>query len=427
VRLLVIGSGGREHAIVWKLAQSELVEEVYCAPGNAGIDRYAHCVAIPPDDIQELADFAQKLKIDLTVVGPELSLVLGIVDEFQKRGLTIFGPTMRAAELEGSKIFSKLFMQRHNIPTARAGIAESREEALEVLKGFEIPVVLKADGLAAGKGVVVCTEQKQIDETLDAFFEEKRFGGAANRILIEECLEGEEASFLVLSDGERIIPMASAKDYKRIGDNDTGPNTGGMGAHTPAGVLDKETSSVILKDIILPTIRGMKDEGREYRGVLYAGLMITTDGPKVLEYNCRFGDPETQPIMLRLASDLFQICLAGARGQFNTMRAEWLKEAAACVVLASDGYPGAYEKGFPVENLDDVEQLEGVIVFHAGTKMDGDRYLTSGGRVFNVCARGQTLAQAISRCYLACDRIRFENKYYRKDIGQRVLRKMHYA
>lgn len=427
MRLLVIGSGGREHALIWKLAQSSSVEEVYCATGNAGIDVYAHCVPIPPDNIQELADFAENLKMDLTVVGPELPLILGIVDEFQKRGLPVFGPSRRAAELEGSKIFSKLFMERHEIPTGRYAIAESREEAETALEKFGFPVVLKADGLAAGKGVLICNNKEETEQALDLFFEEKKFGGAGTKILVEEFLEGEEASFMVLSDGQRIIPLASAKDYKRVGNDDTGPNTGGMGAHSPAGILDKETSATIMKDVIMPTIRGMADEGREYRGVLYAGLIVTPDGPKVLEYNCRFGDPEIQPVILRMASDLFTICLDGAKGQFNVMRIEWLKEASACVVLASEGYPGAYEKGFVINDIEVAEGLEGTIVFHAGTTLNGDAVTTSGGRVLNVCARGQSLAQAISRCYLACDRIRFDNKYYRKDIGQRVLRKMHYA
>jgi phosphoribosylamine--glycine ligase len=427
MRVLVIGSGGREHALCWKLKQSPDIEELYCAPGNGGIAEIATCVPIAPEDTHELAEFAGGLSMDLTVVGPELPLTLGIVDEFNKRGLTIFGPNRLGAELEGSKVFSKQFMLRNGIPTPEADLCESEDEARAACAKRGLPVVLKADGLAAGKGVVIVKTEEDLEKALQGFFRDRKFGNAASKVLVEECLEGEEVSFMVLSDGTRYLPLASAKDYKRLGEGDTGPNTGGMGSHSPAVILDKETSHKVLTDVIVPTVAAMAKEGREYRGVLYAGLMLTEKGPMVLEFNCRFGDPETQAILPRMESDLLPLLLQSARGKFTTPKIEWKKEAVACVVIAAGGYPESYAKGLPVEGLEAAGGVEGVTVFHAGTKHEDGRIVTSGGRVFNVCGRGATLAQALSRAYLAVKDITFDGKVYRNDIGQSVLKRMHYA
>lgn len=427
MRVLVIGSGGREYALCYKLKESPEIKELFCAPGNGGISRFATCVPIPPEDILELADFAEKLQIDLTVVGPELPLVLGIVDEFQKRGLNIFGPTRLASEIEGSKVFAKKFMERNNIPTAKAEIVEGESEFKDKVSSRQFPFVLKADGLAQGKGVFVVKNKEDLEEAYQAFFVEKKFGRAAEKILIEEYLEGEEVSFMVISDGTLAIPLASSKDYKRLGENDTGPNTGGMGSHSPAVILDKETSKQIMTEIIMPAISGLAKEGREYRGVLYAGLMLTKNGPYVLEFNSRFGDPETQTVLLRMEDDLFPILYQASKGKLQTQRIEWRKEATACVVLASGGYPESYQKGFIIKGIEEAEKLEGVFVFHAGTILKDGVFYTNGGRVLNICGKGQTLAQAIGRAYLGVKEINFENKYYRSDIGQSVLKKMHYA
>ncbi|HSP17615.1 MAG TPA: phosphoribosylamine--glycine ligase [Thermoanaerobaculia bacterium] len=422
MRVLVVGQGGREHAICWKLKQSPQVKEIYAAPGNAGIAQVADCVPIGVADIIELADFAEKLKIDLTVVGPELPLTLGIVDEFQKRGLTIFGPTRLAAELEGSKVFSKEFMRKYNIPTAEATACQSVEEAREALKGTKYPAVIKVDGLAAGKGVVVVQSKKDADEYLRLVFDEKKFGNAASRILVEEFLEGEEVSFMVITDGKRFVPLAPAKDYKKAFDGDEGPNTGGMGAHSPAVVLTSEKAAEVMRSIILPTIQGMSDEGRTYTGVLYAGLMLTRKGPKVLEYNCRFGDPETQVQMLRLEDDLADILLKAARGNLGEMKVNWRKEAAACVVLAVDGYPGEYMKGQEVV-IDPIND-DSVVIFHAGIIKKSGKLVNMAGRVLNVCARAATLSEALTKVYEAVPKVRFEGARYRRDIGYRALEQL---
>ncbi len=419
MRVLVIGQGGREHALCWKLKQSPLVKEVYAAPGNAGIATVADCVPIGVADIIELADFAEKLKIDLTVVGPELPLTLGIVDEFQKRGLTIFGPSRLAAELEGSKVFSKEFMRKYNIPTAESTVCQSVDEAHAALKKIKYPSVIKIDGLAAGKGVVVVNSKKEADEYLQVVFEEKRFGNAATRILIEEFLEGEEVSFMVITDGKRSVPLAPAKDYKKAFDGDTGPNTGGMGSHSPAVVLNGETAGEVMKKIILPTIAGMEAEGRTYSGVLYAGLMLTRQGPKVLEYNCRFGDPETQVQMLRLEDDLADILLKVARGNLGDTKLNWKKEAAACVVMAVDGYPAEFPKGQEVV-IDPIDD-DTVVVFHAGVIRKGPKLVNMAGRVVNVCARAGSLSDALAKVYQAVPKVRFEGAWYRRDIGYRAL------
>ena len=422
MRVLVIGQGGREHALCWKLKQSPTVKEIYAAPGNAGIASVADCVPIGVADIIELADFAEKLKIDLTVVGPELPLTLGIVDEFQKRGLTIFGPSRLAAELEGSKVFSKEFMRKYNIPTAEATACQSVDEAHAALKKSKFPAVIKIDGLAAGKGVVVVSSKKEADEYLRVVFEEKRFGTAATRILIEEFLEGEEVSFMVITDGKRSAPLAPAKDYKKAFDGDNGPNTGGMGSHSPAVVLNGETAAEVMKKIIMPTIHGMEVEGRTYSGVLYAGLMLTESGPKVLEYNCRFGDPETQVQMMRLDDDLADILLRVARGNLGDTKLNWKKEAAACIVMAVDGYPNDYTKGQEVV-IDPIDD-DSVVVFHAGVIKKGQKLVNMAGRVVNVCAKAGSLSDALAKAYAAVPKVRFEGARYRRDIGYRALEQL---
>jgi phosphoribosylamine--glycine ligase len=419
MRVLVVGQGGREHAICWKLKQSPLVREIYAAPGNAGIATVADCVPIGVADIIELADFAEKLKIDLTVVGPELPLTLGIVDEFQKRGLPIFGPTRLAAELEGSKVFSKEFMRKYNIPTAEAIACASLDEARVALKKTSYPAVIKVDGLASGKGVVIVETREDADDYLRLVYEEKRFGNAANRILVEEFLTGEEVSFMAITDGKKAVPLAPAKDYKKALDGETGPNTGGMGAHSPAVVLSGETAAEVMRTIIHPTIAGMAAEGRPYSGVLYAGLMLTPSGPKVLEYNCRFGDPETQVQMLRLEDDLAEIFLKVARGNLGETKLNWKKEAAACVIVAVDGYPDDFSKGQEVV-IDPIDD-DSVVLFHSGTVKRDGRMINVAGRVVSVCARAATLFEALGKIYAAAPKVRFAGARYRHDIGYRAL------
>jgi phosphoribosylamine---glycine ligase len=419
MRVLVVGQGGREHALAWKLRQSPLVKEIYAAPGNAGIAQVADCVGIGVADIIELADFAEKLKMDLTVIGPELPLTLGIVDEFQKRGLPIFGPTRLAAELEGSKVFSKEFMKKYSIPTAEAIACGSIDEANAAVKTIGFPAVLKVDGLAAGKGVVIVNSREEAGDYLKLVFEEKKFGNAANRILVEEFLTGEEVSFMVLTDGKRCVPLAAAKDYKKAFDGETGPNTGGMGSHSPAVVLSGETAAEIMKTVILPTIQGMATEGRPYTGCLYAGLMLTAKGPKVLEYNCRFGDPETQVQMLRLEDDLADVMLKIARGNLGDTKLSWKKEAAACVVIAVEGYPEDFQKGQEVV-IDPIDD-DSVLFFHAGVIKKETKLINVAGRVVNVCARAATLSEALEKVYKAAPLVHFEGARYRNDIGYRAL------
>ncbi|HYM60670.1 MAG TPA: phosphoribosylamine--glycine ligase [Thermoanaerobaculia bacterium] len=419
MRVLVVGQGGREHAICWKLRQSPLVRELYAAPGNAGIAAVADCVPIGVADIIELADFAEKLKMDLTIVGPELPLTLGIVDEFQKRGLPIFGPTRLAAELEGSKVFSKEFMRKYGIPTAEAAACNSYDEAKAAIKKGGFPIVLKIDGLAAGKGVIVASSQAEAEAFLRLVFEDKKFGNAAGRILVEECLTGEEVSFMAITDGKKVLPLAPAKDYKKALDGDEGANTGGMGSHSPAVVLSGETAAEIMKSIIMPTVQGMASEGRAYSGVLYAGLMLTPTGPKVLEYNCRFGDPETQAQMLRLEDDLVEVFLKTARGNLGDTKLNWKKEAAACVVIVVEGYPGECLKGQDVE-IDPIDD-DGVELFHSGTIKKGGKLINQAGRVISVCARAATLSEALAKVYAAAPKVRFQGARYRHDIGYRAL------
>lgn len=419
MRVLVVGQGGREHAICWKLKQSPQVKEVYAAPGNGGIAAIANCVPIEATDIIELADFAESLRMDLTVVGPEIPLTLGIVDEFQKRGLAIFGPTRLAAEIEGSKVFSKEFMKKYGIPTADANICGSYDEAIAAFDARGLPCVIKADGLAGGKGVVIPATRDEAVATLSEIFESRRFGMAGSRVLIEECLTGEEVSVMAITDGKKVVPFAPAKDYKKAFDGDEGPNTGGMGSHSPAVVLPAETAAEVMKKIVLPTVQGMADEGRTYTGCLYVGIMLTPDGPKVLEYNCRFGDPETQAQILRLEDDIFDVLLRSARRNLGETKLTWKKEASACVVVTTKDYPAGSSKGHEIV-VDPIED-DSVVVFHAGTsKKDGKLY-TTGGRVVSVCARAATLSDALAKIYANIGNVRFQGARYRTDIGYRAL------
>ncbi len=429
MRVLVVGYGGREHALVWKLKQSSLLTEIYCAPGNPGIATLADCVDIDPSDIVELADFAEKLSIGLTIVGPELPLMLGLADEFGKRGLPVFGPSRAAAELEGSKAFAKDFMVKHGIPTAKFKVVNDADEAKSVIEKGELglPLVIKADGLAGGKGVSIVATKKEALEVADRLLTEEALGKAGSRLVLEECLEGEEVSFFVLSDGAKVFPFVAAQDQKRAFDNDEGPYTGGMGCICPATMLRAETLKRIMQEIVLPTISKMAADGRRYQGVLYCGLMVTKDGPKVLEYNVRFGDPETQAVLPRYTGDLLPLLKEVADGRLGQHKPEWSREPAITVILASGGYPGSYETGNKIEGVDlakGVEIDDGICVFHSGTKKDGDSLVTSGGRVLAVTGMGQNLKAAIERTYQAVDGIKFEGMHYRKDIGQKALARM---
>ncbi len=424
MKVLVVGSGGREHALCWKLRQSPLLKELYCAPANPGIAQIADPVPIPADQIHELADFAAELKIDLTVVGPELPLTLGIAAEFASRGLPLFGPRQRAAELEASKVFAKEFMKRYEIPTADFEIAHDAEEVKRAAARFGFPVVLKADGLAAGKGVLIPRNQDELESHIALFFETRRFGTAGERVVVEECLEGEEISFISFCDGEHVLPVASTKDYKRLEAHDQGPNTGGMGAHSPAGVLGGITGAEILDGIVRPTVHALNEENRRFVGVLYAGLMLTGDGPRVLEFNVRLGDPEAQPIMLRMEDDLLPVLASAAAGRFENPRLRFRKEAAACIVLASEGYPEKPAKGDEITGIETAAQHEGVEIFHAATAVKDGRLVAAGGRVLNVCASGSTLRDALKRAYTAASAIHWPHKILRHDIGRRVLNRV---
>ncbi len=419
MRVLVIGNGGREHALCWKLRQSNLVKEVYVAPGNAGIAAVADRVPIGASDIVELADFAQNLKIDLTIVGSELPLTIGIVDEFSKRDLTIFGPTRRAAELEGSKAFSKDFMKRYGIPTADASICGALPEAESALRRGSFPRVIKVDGLAGGKGVFIVQDLDEGLELVREIYLSRRFGNAGDRLLIEEFLEGEEVSFMALTDGRRVVPLVPAKDYKKAMDGDEGPNTGGMGSHSPAVVLSSEVAAEIMRTIVIPTVQGMEQEGRLYSGCLFVGLMLTANGPKVLEYNCRFGDPETQVQILRLEDDLAHLCLRVARGNLGDARLTWKKEAAACVVVAAQEYPGEVRRGLEIV-IDPIDDPS-IVLFHSGTEMQDGKLVNVAGRVVSACAHAPTLSEALARAYAGAAKVRFDGARYRTDIGRRAL------
>jgi phosphoribosylamine--glycine ligase len=421
MKVLVVGGGGREHALCWKLRRSPLVEELYCAPGNPGIAAVADRVPIAADDVQELADFAAELHVDLTVVGPELPLTLGLADEFRRRGLAVFGPSARAAEIEGSKVFAKQFMERHGIPTARAEVVHDADSARAAAKRLGFPAVVKVDGLAAGKGVMIAADREELDRALATVFEERRFGASGDRALVEEHLTGEEVSFIVLVDGERLLPLPPSKDYKRIGDGDTGPNTGGMGCHSPSGVVTTAEAAAILDSVLRPAVAGLAAEGRPYVGFLYAGVILTADGPRVLEFNARLGDPEAQALLLRVEDDLAPVLLGGAGGEFPTRRLAFRQEAAACVVLANQGYPGKPVQGEVIEGLEAAARLDGVEIFHAGTDERDGRIVAAGGRVLDVCAVGPRLVDALRRAYAAAAEIQWPGKVLRRDIGRRVL------
>ena len=419
MKILIIGSGGREHALAWRISKSPRVEKIFCAPGNGGTRLVAENVPLAETDIAGLADFAEREKIGLTVVGPEIPLTMGIVDEFERRGLKIFGPSKKAAEIEGSKVFAKEFMARHRIPTGRFKVTDDFEQARKILASgeFGFPVVVKADGLAAGKGVVVCATQKQAEETAGEMLVQKKFGAAGRRIVIEEFLRGREVSFLVVSDGLRMQPLVTAMDHKAAYDGDKGPNTGGMGAVSPSPLMTETLFVEVMSTVITPALTRLLEEGRKFKGVLYAGLMITDAGPRVLEFNGRFGDPETQPQMVRFESDLVDLLEAAVDGDILRTEVRWSARPSGCVVVASGGYPVHYEKGKVISGLDKAEGVPGVTVFHAGTKFENGHYLTTGGRVLGVCASADTLAETMDRIYEACGKIYFEAMYYRRDIG----------
>jgi phosphoribosylamine--glycine ligase len=422
MKVFVIGSGGREHAIVWKLRQSPRVTQIFCAPGNGGICDEAECVPVDVKNIDALVQAASRIQPDLTVVGPEVPLALGVVDEFRRRGFRIFGPTAAAARLESSKIFAKEFMQRHRIPTAHFAICTTAAEIKEALPHFGTPIVVKADGLAAGKGVVIAQSREEASAVANEMLAGKMVGEAGARVVLEQYLEGEELSFLVVSDGERVVPLVAAQDHKRVGDNDTGPNTGGMGAYSTPKIVDPQMREWLLNHVARPVVNAMREEGATFTGILYCGLMMTARGPMVLEFNCRFGDPETQPILMRLESDLLGAFIASAEGRISEGDFKWSDDATVCVVLASRGYPDTPELGKVISGIEEAEKVEGVKVFHAGTRKENGAYVTSGGRVLGVTARGADLKTAVWRAYEAVGKISFEGMHYRKDIASRGLK-----
>lgn len=422
MKVLVIGSGGREHTLIWKVNQSPKVSQIYCAPGNAGISRLAKCIDINADNIEELVDFAKKEKIDLTVVGPELPLSKGIVNEFNRWGLKIFGPSQEAAEIESSKVFSKYLMKKYNIPTANYEVFQNSEEALDYIKQQTFPLVIKADGLAAGKGVFIVKNLDQAGDALDILMEEKKFGEAGRQIVVEEFLEGEEVSILAFCDGKAVVPMISSQDHKKIFDNDQGPNTGGMGAYSPVPFYTTEIKEKVCREILKPTVKGLQNEGREYKGVLYAGLILTKNGPKVLEFNARFGDPETQVVLPGLKTDLVDILNAVIEETLHKINIEWEDNAAVCVVVASGGYPGKYQKGKPISGLERLKKMKNIIAFHAGTKFQDEEIVTSGGRVLGITTWDDTISKAKEKAYEGVEKIYFEDMYYRKDIASKTIK-----
>ncbi len=424
MKVLVVGSGGREHAFVWKIAQSPKVKKIYCAPGNAGIADSATCVPIGAEDIDKLLEFAKEEKIDLTVVGPEGPLCAGIVDIFEKEGLKVFGATKKAAEIESSKSFAKNLMNKYRIPTAVGEVFTSYKKAESYIRKIGAPLVVKADGLAAGKGVIVCTTEKEALNALKQIMIERVFGDAGNKVVVEECLIGEEASFLAFTDGKTVLPLPSSQDHKPIYDNDKGPNTGGMGAYSPAPVVDRYLHKKIMKEVMIPTVRAMAAEGRLYKGVLYAGLMIDKDQIKVLEFNARFGDPEAQPLLIRMKNDIVPVMEAIIEERLDECKLEIDDRASVCVVMASGGYPGSYKKGLPISGLEKVRRMKDVVVFHAGTGAKDKEIVANGGRVLGVTALGDSVKKAISRAYLAVSKITWKDVHYRKDIGQKALKRL---
>jgi len=420
MKVLVIGSGGREHALVWKISQSKRVDKIFAAPGNGGMKKLATTVDIKASNTVDLADFAQQEKIDLTVVGPEMSLSLGIVDEFNKKNLKIFGPTQKAAMIESSKAFAKEFMRKNGIPTAGFHVFDSAIEAISHIRTAPFPLVVKADGLAGGKGVFICTNMQEAEESIRVIMLENKFGKSGEQVVVEEFLKGQEMSFMVVADGKRVIPLVTSMDYKKAEDGDKGSNTGGMGAVSPSPRTSRKLYNEIMNSIILPTIEGMKFEGKEFKGVLYAGLMITGIGPMVLEFNVRFGDPETQPILMRLKSDLVDLLEGAADGNLFDIPIEWDEEVSGCVVLTSKGYPMKFETGKKISGLERAKAL-GVEVFHAGTTFREGGYYTTGGRVLNVCAKSPTLKDAMKNVYDAISFISYDNMNFRQDIGRKKL------
>ncbi len=424
MKLLVLGSGGREHALAWKLHESQRVQELYCAPGNAGIGQEAECLPVDLSRTAAIVELAKQVHADLTVVGPEAPLVAGVVDEFNKEGLAIIGPSQAAARLEGSKIFAKEFMRRHGIPTARFEVVDNVEDALKALARFPLPVVVKADGLAAGKGVVVAQSAAEAETAVEDFMLRKTLGSAGDRLVIEECLTGEETSFIVLTDGRGILPLVPTQDHKALLDGDKGPNTGGMGAFSDDSILSESLHDEILRAFVAPTLAGMEMEGSPFRGFLYCGLMVTAAGPMLLEYNVRLGDPEAQPILMRLRSDLAGLLMAAREGQLAAADVHWSPNPAVCVVLASQGYPAKPEVDKAITGYDAVEALGGVKIFHAGTRVKDHQLLTAGGRVMGVTATAEDLPSAIQRAYAGVSKLQFEGMQYRKDIGAKALRRV---
>lgn len=423
MKVLIVGGGGREHAIAWKLSQSRYVDNIYCTPGNAGIAEIAECIDVDMSNFDALVDFVKYEWIDLTIVGPEDPLSRGIVDAFERDGRRIVGPTKAAAQLEYSKVFSKEFMKKHRIPTAEYKIFTSYIHAEDYVRMKGAPIVIKADGLAAGKGVFVAATVDNAIGALRLIMKDKAFGDAGNKVIVEECLQGEEASFMAFTDGKSIIPMVSSQDHKRVFDNDEGPNTGGMGAYSPAPVVTKELESAVMNTVMKPTIEGLRSEGIKYKGILYAGLMIDNGNPYVLEFNCRLGDPETQPVFLRLDSDIVDILMAITDEKLSEVDIKWKNESAVCVVLASGGYPGKYETGKIISGLNDVKKMDDVVVFHAGTTFNNNDIVTNSGRVLGVTALGSDIKAAKDKAYEAIKKVRFEGMHYRKDIADKAIKR----
>jgi phosphoribosylamine--glycine ligase len=424
MKVLVIGSGGREHALVWKISQSPRVKKIYCAPGNAGIAQLAECLSISAEDVKGLTSRAEKERVDLTVVGPEAPLTLGIVEAFKEKGMRIFGPSQKAAEIEGSKAFAKDLMKKYGIPTGDSQTFTDHASAVKYAKGKGAPLVVKADGLAAGKGVIICRSVDEALSALDLIMVQKAFGAAGGKVVMEEFLEGEEASFLAFTDGEAVLPLPTSQDHKAVYDKDQGPNTGGMGAYSPAPVVNEKVHREVMEKVMIPTVRGMAKEGRKYRGVLYAGLIIKEEKIKVLEFNARLGDPEAQPLLMRMKSDLVPVLEATIDGKLAGQKVDWEDRATVCVVMASGGYPGSYEKGKVISGLQEAAKVRDTFVFHAGTTFKEGKVVTNGGRVLGVTALGSGIQEAIQRAYEAVDKISWEGAYYRKDIGQKALQRM---
>ncbi|WP_136796678.1 phosphoribosylamine--glycine ligase [Desulfosediminicola ganghwensis] len=423
MKVLVIGSGGREHALAWKINQSSKVEKIFCAPGNAGIAEIAECVEIGATEVDKLLKFALDQKIDLTVVGPEAALVEGVVDSFEENGLRVFGPNKAASILEGSKVFTKEFLAKYNIPTAPFGVFTESDEAKAYIDKCGAPIVVKADGLAAGKGVIVAATVDEAKEAIDLIMQDRAFGSAGNTVVVEACLIGEEASFIAFTDGKTVLPLPTSQDHKAIYEGDKGPNTGGMGAYSPAPVVTQEISDYVMENVMIPTVKGLAAEGRPYKGMLYAGLMIDGDKVDVLEFNCRFGDPEAQPLLMRIQSDIVDVFEAAIDGTLHEIDLKVDPRPTVCVVLASGGYPGSYTKGYPITGLEEARQIPGVVVFHAGTAEASGKVVSNGGRVLGVTAIGDTLGDALDSCYRAVDCISWQESYFRRDIGAKAMKR----